>query len=468
MSSLARAVDVGAPIDPERILVPGDAGHLARALLEPRPRTGFKIGGEFELFGLDVETGRPVLYDGPRGIGALFASVAVGRRTDPVYEDGRIIAVPIDLDSKLSLEPGGQVELSGAPHACTPDPASPWGGRTALEATAQELASVAHTLSSRARDLGLAFYQCGRQPFFATNDVPWMPKGRYAVMREHFTHTGELGHRMMKETGSIQVNLDASSAEDLARKFRVAMRFSPVATAMFANSPVRERRPSGFLSERAEIWRHTDPARCGLVRAAFDDAFGLDDYVRYALDVPMIFVHRDARYHAMGGVPFRHFLERGHNGFRATWPDWTLHLSTLFPDARLKGHLEIRCADGLPQSLSMAPLALWSGLLYDEAALAALEQLVHGWTYDAVSALAAEVPRVGLAARIGGRTAGDVAREALALARAGLAPTDRRHLAPLEAQLALHGEPARSFLAGWAGGWKDDLAAFLAANGIER
>ena len=379
-----------------------------------KPRAAWRIGTEHEKFGFTRDDLRPLPYDGPCSIRALLEAQVERFGWTPVLEDGKPIALT-KQGCNISLEPGGQFELSGAP----------------LE-TLHQTCCEAHThldeLKKIAEPLGIGMLGMGFQPKWRRQDIPWMPKGRYAIMRAHMPRVGKLGLDMMLRTCTVQVNLDFASEADMVRKFRVSLALQPIATALFANSPFLEGEPSGFLSYRSQIWTDTDPQRSGMLPFVFEPGMGFERYVDWVLDVPMYFVYRDGRYLDASGQSFRDFMEGklpALPGERPTISDWSDHLTTAFPEVRLKRFLEMRGADaGSWRSLCGLP-ALWTGLLYDDTALAAADDLVRGWTVQDHARLRAEVPRTALATPFRTGTVGDVAREMVAIAKAGLAARAR-------------------------------------------
>ena len=379
-----------------------------------KPRAAWRIGTEHEKFGFTRDDLRPLPYDGPRSIRALLEAQVERFGWTPVLEGGNPIALT-KQGCNISLEPGGQFELSGAP----------------LE-TLHQTCCEAHThldeLKKIAEPLGIGMLGMGFQPKWRRQDIPWMPKGRYAIMRAHMPRVGKLGLDMMLRTCTVQVNLDFASETDMVRKFRVSLALQPIATALFANSPFLEGEPSGFLSYRSQIWTDTDPQRSGMLPFVFEPGMGFERYVDWVLDVPMYFVYRDGRYLDASGQSFRDFMAGrlpALPGERPTISDWSDHLTTAFPEVRLKRFLEMRGADaGSWRSLCGLP-ALWTGLLYDDTALAAADDLVRGWTVQDHARLRAEVPRTALATPFRTGTVGDVAREMVAIAKAGLAARAR-------------------------------------------
>lgn len=373
-----------------------------------KPRAQWRVGTEHEKFAFDLKTLKRLPYEGPNGIRALLGGFA--RFGWQAVREGETPIGATKGKAAISLEPGGQLELSGAP----------------LE-TIHQTCDEVHTHLAEAKaicnELGAGLLGLGFDPKWRREDVPWMPKGRYKIMREYMPKKGRLGLDMMLRTCTVQVNLDFASEADMVKKLRVALALQPVATALFANSPFTEGKPNGFLSYRAQIWTDTDPDRTGLLPFAFEDGMGFERYVDYALDVPMYFVYRDGRYIDVAGQSFKAFMAgRLHNlaGVRPTLSDWADHLTTLFPEARVKRYLEMRGADGGRwRSLCSLP-ALWVGLLYDQGALDAAWDMVKDWTAEERAALRAAVPRLAFKAPFRGGTVRDLALRMLALARAGL------------------------------------------------
>ena len=377
-----------------------------------KPRADWRIGTEHEKIVFRMEDHRQPTYDEPGGIRDLLQ--AFGRfGWEPVLEDGRVIAAN-GADGSLSLEPAGQFELSGAM-------------LESLHQTCAETGRHREQCLQIGAELGLGFLGLGFNPVATRDALPVMPKGRYAIMRRHMPTVGSLGLDMMLRTCTVQTNLDYANERDMVRKFRVSLALQPLGTALFANSPFTEGKPNGFLSFRSHIWTDTDPARTGMLPFVFDEGFGYARYADYALDVPMYFVYRDGRYIDAAGQSFRDFLEGrlpALPGVVATRGDWKDHLSTAFPEVRMKGYLEMRGSDSGPQSRICALPALWVGLLYDQTALDAAWDLVKGWSIEAQQAMRDEVPRLALKATVpGGRSMQALALEVLAIAAGGL---DRR------------------------------------------
>ena len=371
-----------------------------------RPQAEWRIGTEHEKFGFTKADLRPLPYEGPHGIRAMLEGLQRFGWA-PVREGGKVIALRQDGQS-VTLEPGGQLELSGA-------------AVETLHQTCDEVHDHLNQVRTVADEIDVAFMGVGFQPKWRREDMPVMPKGRYSIMREYMPKRGNLGLDMMFRTCTVQVNLDFASEADMVRKFRVGLALQPIATALFANSPFIEGQPNGFLSYRSHIWTDTDPDRTGILPFVFEDGMGFERYADYALDVPMYFVYRDGAYIDASGQSFRDFLAgklAALPGERPRLRDWEDHLTTPFPEVRLKRFLEMRGADGGPWRRLCALPALWVGLLYDQGALDAAWDLVKGWTPEEHQALRAEVPRHAFKTVFRDRTVGDLAREVLAIARA--------------------------------------------------
>ena len=373
-----------------------------------KPASAWRIGTEHEKFAFRRSDLRRLPYEGPDGIGAVLNGL-LRFGWEPISEGGNIIALAKDGCS-ITLEPGGQFELSGAP-------------LETLHQTCDEVHTHLAQVKAVGDELGIGMVGLGFDPKWRREDIGWMPKGRYRVMREYMPKKGKLGLDMMLRTCTVQVNLDYSSEADMVRKFQVSLALQPVATAIFANSPFIEGKPAGMLSARSHVWTDTDPDRCGMLDFVFEDGFGFERYADYILDVPMYFVYRDGKYVDASGQSFRDFLEGRLPALPGEKPlitDWADHITTAFPEVRLKRYLEMRGADGGPWRRICALPALWVGLLYDQASLDAAWNLTKDWTRDERNALRDEAPRLGLATPFRGGTLRDIAVEVLKIARAGL------------------------------------------------
>jgi len=382
-----------------------------------KPRAEWRVGAEHEKFPFRLGSHDPIPYEGEAGIKALLEGL-MRFGWAGVYEDSDAGPVLIALSrgkASVSLEPGGQFELSGAPLETMHDICEETGAHL------QEVKTVAD-------ELNLGMLGLGFTPIWRRDQVPVMPKGRYKIMRAYMPKVGGLGLDMMFRTCTVQANLDFASEADMVAKFRTSLALQPIATALFANSPFVEGKPSGFLSARANVWTDVDPDRTGMLDFVFADGFGFEAYARYALDVPMYFLKRDGRYVDVSGRSFRQFMDRGFDdrpGDRPTMKDWADHATTIFPEVRLKQYLEMRGADSGPWSLLCALPALWTGVLYDDAALAAAWDLCKAWTAEDHNAVRADVARRGLKAEVAGRSVQDVAKDMLAIARTGLKARNR-------------------------------------------
>jgi glutamate--cysteine ligase len=427
-----------------------------------KPKTRFRIGTEHEKFAFTLDGHDPVPYGGPRGIRALLDGMQHLLGWEPIVEGDNIIGLyDVTGGGAISLEPGGQFELSGAPVETVHD-------------TAAELFAHLAQVREVARPLRIGFLGIGMTPKWSRADMPAMPKGRYRIMTAYMPKVGTLGLDMMYRTCTVQTNLDFSSEADMVKKMRVGLALQPVVTALYANSPFTEGRPNGFLSFRSEIWRDTDNARAGMVPWVFDDGMGFERYVDYALDVPMYFIKRGDDYIDVAGQSFRDLLAGklpGAPGAHATISDWANHVSTIFPEVRLKRYLEMRGADGGPWRRLPSLPAYWVGILYDEESLDAAWQLVRDWTAEERQALRDAVPKFGFKATIRNRTALDLASETLELARAGLkrrARLDRngrdetRYLRPLEEIVARGMTPAEELLEKFRGEWGGSIEPVFA------
>jgi glutamate--cysteine ligase len=393
-----------------------------------KPRDQWRIGAEAEKFGVVTATGAAVPYDGERGITGVFAALQKhGWQPMSEVEAGPILALARD-GASVTLEPGGQLELSGAP-------------LDDVHAIAKETSAHLAELHRVSDPLGISWLGVGFHPFARQEDLPWVPKLRYAIMREYLPKRGTRALDMMRRTATVQANFDYGSEEDAMRKMRVALRLSPIVTAIFANSPFCEGKVTGRRSERAEVWLSVDPDRQGLLPSLWKADSSFEDYVEWALDVPMFLIKRDGKVVANTGQTFRAFWAEGFQGEKADIHDWELHLNTLFPEVRLKHTIEVRGNDSQTVPLAAAIPALFTGILYDGRALDEAENLVASFTFDEMQALRADVAKRALLAQLRGRPIADMAQTLLGIAKGGLARRGRRsqdgrdetvHLAHLE------------------------------------
>jgi glutamate--cysteine ligase len=373
-----------------------------------------RVGTEHEKIPFYSDTRAPVPYDcvdGRCGVGRLLEGVQEATGWTPIMDRDALIGLAqIDGGGAISIEPGGQFELSGAPVSD-------------IHATATELGAHLSALAGVAKSLGVEFLDLGASPKWSRAETPVMPKQRYRIMAAYMPKVGSRGLDMMFRTATIQANLDFVSEADMVEKMRVGLALQPIVTALFANSPFLDGKPTGRLSQRSYIWLDTDRDRTGMLPFVFEEGFGFERYVDYALDVPMYFVKRGDVYHDVAGASFRDLLAGRLPqlpGARATISDWANHLSTIFPEVRLKTYLEMRGADGGPRSHMTALPAMFAGLFYDSVALDQARQLTKGWSAEARQKLREDAPALALNATINGRSVRDVARDALDLAAAGL------------------------------------------------
>ncbi|HTQ71117.1 MAG TPA: glutamate--cysteine ligase [Acidocella sp.] len=425
-----------------------------------KPAAAFTIGTEHEAFGFRRADFTPPAYEGADGIGALLHAIQDRDALTPILDSGNIIGLK-GAGASLSLEPGGQFELSGAMQAD-------------LHAAKAELDAHIDRLHDVTPGLGLGFAPLGFHPTASRADIHWMPKGRYRIMRAYMPNVGTRGLDMMLRTCTVQVNLDFCSEADMVAKMRVASALQPLATALFANSPFFEGKPNGLLSNRAQVWTDTDNARSGIPAVIFEDGFSFEAYANWLLDVPMYFVYRDGVYHDVAGASFRDFMGGKLDalpGERATIGDFADHSTTAFPDVRLKTYIETRGADSGRPDMMLAQSALWTGIFYDPAALAAAAALVKDLSYPQILALRAAVPATGINTPFGTGTLRDLAKEAVAIAADGLkararlnqAGADERHfLAPLQEIAAGAPTQAEHWLARYHGAWNGDVTRIFA------
>ena len=373
-----------------------------------KPKADWRIGTEHEKIGYRLDDLRPLPYEGEAGIEAMLKGL---QQFDwaPVFERGNVIALVKDGQS-ISLEPGGQFELSGAM-------------LETIHETCAEVNTHLEQVQEVAEELRVGFIGIGMQPKWARDEIPIMPKRRYDIMRAYMPTKGDRGLDMMLRTCTVQVNLDFASEADMVKKFRVALALQPIATALFANSPFVDGKPSGFMSTRSETWFSTDPDRCEIPSFVFEDGMSFERYVDFALDVPMYFVHRDDDYIDVSGHSFRDFLAGelpGLPGEHPTFGDWSDHLTTIFTEVRLKQFLEMRGADAGPWNRLCALPALWVGLLYDSSSLDAAAELIRDWKYEEIVELRSRAAREGLKAVFRGALVRDLAREMVEIASEGL------------------------------------------------
>ncbi|WP_114965747.1 glutamate--cysteine ligase [Alkalilacustris brevis] len=427
-----------------------------------KPREDWRIGTEHEKFGYCKDTLNPLPYDGPRSIRAMLEGLRDRFGWTAILEQGHIIGLEKD-GANISLEPGGQLELSGAP-------------LENIHQTCDEVNDHLREVKEVADTIGAGFIGLGAAPEWTHEQMPVMPKGRYRLMTDYMDRVGTHGKQMMYRTCTVQVNLDFSSEADMVQKLRVALALQPVATALFANSPFFEGKPNGHKSWRSRIWRDLDAARTGMLPFVFDEGFGFEAWAEYALDVPMYFVYRDGVYIDALGQSFRDFLDGrlpALPGEVPTLSDWADHLTTIFPEARIKKYMEMRGADGGPWRRLCALPALWVGLMYDQGALDAAWDIAKGWDAETREALRVAASVDGLQAETHGVNMQDLAREVLAVAEAGLKararpgaggmlPDETHFLNALHETVESGKTPADELLEKYHGEWQGDLRRIYA------
>ena len=436
------------------------AGWLAA---KETPKDAWRIGTEHEKFLFHKGSFRPVAYEGKTGIGQLLQNLAHQEGWQPIYENDVIIALKDNDGGSITLEPGGQFELSGAP-------------LENLHQTCKETGRHLTIMKEAASGLDLCMLGLGFQPKWGRDDISFMPKGRYKVMSAYMPKVGSLGLDMMLRSCTVQVNLDYASEEDMRRKFRTSLALQPIATALFANSPFKDGKPSGLLSTRAHAWTDTDNARCGVPACVFDPQFGYEQWIDYILDVPMYFLHRGDDYLDVTGRSFRDFMTgrmQGYEGQRPLMADFEDHITTAFPEVRLKGYLEMRGADSGSWANICALPAFWVGLLYDETALAKAEALASDITADDVLAARLDVAQNGLRAKIGNHDVAKLAAQLVSISKEGLAARaitddngrdETKFLAPLEEVIALQKTPADMLLEFYHGKWNGEIDQVFREN----
>ena len=423
-----------------------------------KPRDRWRVGTEYEKVAVDPGSGHAVPFSGPSGIEATLRELVQRFGWEPIMEDGRIIALRRG-GASITLEPGGQIELSGEAF-------------TSVHEAAQEFRQHVEEVTAVGDDLGFVILGLGMQPVSRLDEIEMVPKRRYRIMAPYMTRVGSLGLRMMKQTATVQVNLDFATEADAMAKMRVGMGIVPLVSAMFANSPFCDGDLNGYLTFRGHVWTDTDTGRSGLLRFVFEPTAGFPNYVDYALDVPMYFIIRDS-WIDMTQYTFRRFLEDGCGAHRATMADWRAHLTTLFPEVRLKSYIELRAADAQLPDTSLALPALAKGIFYDDDALLAAWDLVKPWSWEERLTLYNDAHRGGLAARVRGIGLRDLCRELLAVAHYGLGR--QRCLSPggqdetfyLErlTELVRKGTcPAELLVERWKGDWKGEIPRMISGT----
>ena len=420
-----------------------------------KPKSEWKVGTEHEKFGFHNKDLKPLGYDEPGGIRDVLNGLAEQFNWEPEYEGEHVIALKRDGCS-ITLEPGGQLELSGAPLAN-------------LQQTCEETGTHLQEVKAVCEHLGVSFLGMGYHPKATREDISFMPKGRYGIMSRYMPKVGSLGLDMMKRTCTIQANLDFSSEADMVQKFQVSLALQPIATALFANSPFKEGKDTDFVSLRSNVWTDTDADRCGVLPFVFEEGMGFERYVEYMLDVPMYFVYRGGQYIDAAGQSFRDFMKGELPALPGVFPtikDWEDHLTTAFPEVRLKKILEMRGADGGPWRRICALPALWVGLLYDQDVLDQASEWISDWTIEEHEMLRAEVPKTGLATCVRGQKVRDMALKMLDLSRKGLenraiksscGKDESCFLEPLQIIADTGVTPAERKRGQFHGVWKEDI-----------
>jgi len=421
-----------------------------------KPRHQWRIGTEYEKVAVRSDDGHAAPFSGCNGIEELLRGLAERFDWEPVLEDGRVVALRSQKAS-ITLEPGGQLELSG--QVCD-----------SIHCAREEFAQHIEEIVTVGGGLGIAFLGLGMQPLSTLDEIEWVPKRRYRIMAPYMARVGALGQRMMKQTATVQVNMDYGSEADAMMKLRVGMGLVPLITAMFANSPLSDGDLNRFLSYRGHIWTDTDAARCGLLPFVFRPAAGFDDYVEYALGVPMYFIVRDGQWFDMTHLSFRDFWEQGYRGYRATMGDWVTHLTTLFPEVRMKAYIEIRAADSQAPELMLAVPALVKGVFYEEDCLLAAWDLVKGWSWEERLEAYHAAHRQALRARVRRLPLAELARELVAIGRAGLerqrqlnarGEDESLYLERLEDSVKRGLCPADLIIDKWTGAWDREIRRLI-------
>jgi glutamate--cysteine ligase len=422
-----------------------------------KPRERWRVGTEYEKVGIDRNTAKAIPYSGPRGVEFILRELIDRFGWEPEEQDGHIIALARD-NAQITLEPGGQIELSGEP--CE-----------SIHCTHAEFTQHIRELLEVADRLDIVFLGLGMQPVSRLEEIEWVPKKRYRIMAPYMLKVGTLGQRMMKQTATVQANIDYHDEKDAMAKFRTGMGLTPILIAMFANSPISDGQLNGYRSFREHIWTDTDKNRSGLLKFAFFPDVSFAHYVEYALDVPMYFIVRGGEYIDMTGLTFRQFLQHGCQGHRATIEDWSDHLTTLFPETRIKRYIEVRSADSQPPQLMPALPALVKGVFYDSDCLQAAWDLVKGWSWDERMEIYFASHHDALAAPIKRYTLLDLAKELFEIAWEGLrrqavlntqGNDETIYLSPLKTLLSEGKCPADVLIEKWEGELQHDIKKLIA------
>ena len=443
-----------------------DVGQLVEWLAKgEKPAADWRIGTEHEKFLFHRDSLRPVAYDGDSGVEAMLNALCkvIGDKATPIIEKGKIIGLKDGDGGSVSLEPGGQLELSGAP-------------LSNLHQTCAETGRHLRHMRAVSSALGVGMLGIGFQPKWRRDDISWMPKGRYQIMQNHMPKVGTMGLDMMLRSCTVQVNLDYADEADMRRKFRTSLALQPIATALFANSPFKDGKPSGWLSGRAHVWTDTDNARCGVPSCVFDPHFGYEQWIDYILDVPMYFLHRGEDYVDVAGKSFRDYLAGTLAGFEGEPPqmaDFEDHITTAFPEVRLKQYLEMRGADSGSWANICALPAYWVGLLYCDEALAEIDDLVRDIGSDDVMAARLSVAKDGLRGKLGSHDVAKFAKKTIDIASKGLrnrgifddgGDDESGFLQPLRKVIATQKTPAEVMLDLYHGDWAEDIDQVFTSN----
>jgi glutamate--cysteine ligase len=427
-----------------------------------KPRERWHVGTEYEKVGIDRSTGKAISYSGPRGVESILKKLIDRFGWEPEEQDGHIIALSRD-NAQITLEPGGQIELSGEP--CD-----------SIHCTYAEFTQHIRELLEVSDPLDVVFLGLGMQPVSRLEEIEWVPKKRYRIMAPYMLKVGRLGQRMMKQTATVQANIDYRDEKDAMAKFRTGMGLTPIFISMFANSPICDGQLNGYRSYREHIWTDTDKSRSGMLKFAFSPDVSFAHYVEYALDVPMYFIVRNKNYIDMTGTTFRQFLAYGWNGQRATLEDWHDHLTTLFPETRIKRYIEVRSADSQPPELMPALSAVIKGAFYESDCLNAAWDLVKDWTWDERMQVYLDSHRDALAARIRRYSLLDLSKELLQIALEGLrrqkmfnalGEDETIYLEPLDKLLALGKCPADLLIEKWQGELHQDIRKLIAYSAYQ-
>lgn len=427
-----------------------------------KPRERWRVGTEYEKVGIDRSTGKAIPYSGPRGVESILKRLIERFGWEPEEQDGHIIALSRD-NAQITLEPGGQIELSGEP--CD-----------SIHCTYAEFTQHIRELLEVSEPLDVVFLGLGMQPVSRLDEIEWVPKKRYRIMAPYMPKVGRLGQRMMKQTATVQANIDYRDEKDAMVKFRTGMGLTPIFISMFANSPICDGQLNGYRSYREHIWTDTDKSRSGMLKFAFSPDVSFAHYVEYALDVPMYFIVRNKNYIDMTETTFRQFLAYGCNGERATLDDWHDHLTTLFPETRIKRYIEVRSADSQPPELMPALSAIVKGAFYESDCLDAAWDLVKDWTWDERMQVYLDSHRDALAARIKRYSLLDLSKELLQIALEGLrrqkmfnalGEDETIYLEPLDKLLALGKCPADLLIEKWQGELDQDIRKLIAYSAYQ-